>query len=66
MALSGQVPSPARAARAHERRQCDRGIDGRIEKGVEMVVGESLATPGMDLALTSVIATEDEKSRRLR
>ena len=47
--------------RDHERRQCDRCIDRRIEEGIEMIVGEMPVAQCVDSTLPSIVAAEDEK-----
>src|SRR5262245_19599544 len=59
----GSAAEPHRFGGDHERRKGDAGVDGRVEEGIQMIVGEGFAAPGMELALPAVVAAENEERR---
>ena len=65
MALIGAA-EPRRLGRDDEGRKRDSGIDGCIEERVEVIVGERLAAPRVQLPLPAVVAAEHEERRGAR
>src|SRR5262245_18202968 len=41
----------------------DAGVERSLEEHIHMIVGERLATPGVQLTLPAVVAAEDEERR---
>jgi hypothetical protein len=59
----GGTAEPRRFGGDGERRKRDAGVERGIEEDIQMIVGEGLATPGMQLALAAVVGAEDEERR---
>lgn len=59
----GGTAEPRRFSGDDERRKRDAGVERCIEEDIQMIVGERLTTPGMQLALPAVVGAEDQERR---